>query len=897
MADSILRLKVESHEYDAKIKRAAEGIQRFAEQVYKSGGAVTELEKDQVAFIKSLGNMETVSKTTTGKLREMETAYKNLSATYHLLQRDQQNDAGGKALRASLDQLKVRINETRTAIKKADSELNDFSQTEKNFSKESFNMNGILSQVGGQMGINTSMLSGLTTGTMGYMAALGALVKVEYEAAKAFKEYNDEMARQQEITTVTTGLTGGDADNMTAAARSISKVYGTDFREVINAANTLMTQFGKTGDEAIQLIRDGMQGMIMGDGGKLLNMIKQYAPSFRDAGIEASQLIAIIQNSEGGLFTDENMNAIVMGIKNIRLMTKATNDALKQIGINGDYITKRLNDGTMTIFEAMGKVSEALQNVQAGGQDAGQVMQHVFGRQGTAAGTNLAKAIATLNTNLEETKNKTGQLGDSFAKLEQANEKLEKAMMKTFEVKGWDEMWNIIETKVISAFADVVDILGDINNAIDSVGYKFEEVFGAGGGVVQYITDFVIALTSPLGLLKEMVKYTKMLTGAGKGDAKSENVKSVSDYYKGVFDKSENKTAAYSEITNKLYRALNREFKKNGKSENYNRLKEIIQIVDDYMNDYLSGFGVTKSTIKPTTKNPNAANDVKEKSIEDIINEQFPDIAQAESVGQSYGEQIMQGIMVGMAEKAQNADVSTLKNLMEVIVKNGVQGIDIPTNEIMETILGYGGDIPDSYWRHLQDAINEKLKEMNIEPIEIDFSTGNVKGKKPDKKEDKEKEKYLSDGLTKLAGGLGGLQSGIQQLGIDLGDGFSDVVNGLQGISTILTSIQSIVSAIEIISSVKFFNNGGVIHAAEGWSGIVPGNSFSGDNIRMGDFALNSGELVLNKFQQQALAGTLENGGMKSVNVTGHLEGETIVLAADRWGKRTGKGELAFWKS
>ena len=81
MADSILRLRVDSTEYDNKIKRAAEGIQRFAEQAYKSGGAVTELEKDEVAFIKALGNMETASKTASGKLREMEGAYKNLSAT------------------------------------------------------------------------------------------------------------------------------------------------------------------------------------------------------------------------------------------------------------------------------------------------------------------------------------------------------------------------------------------------------------------------------------------------------------------------------------------------------------------------------------------------------------------------------------------------------------------------------------------------------------------------------------------------------------------------------------------------------------------------------------------------------------------------------------------------
>ena len=865
MADSILRLKVESQEYDQKIKRAAEGIQRFAEQVYKSGGAVTELEKDEVAFIKALGNMETVSKSATGKLRELEGAYKNLSATYHMLQKDQQNDAGGKALRASLDQLKVRIDETRTAIKKADAELNDFSQTEKKFSKESFDLNGILGQVGGQVGINTSMLSGLTAGTMGYMAVLGALVKVEYEAAKAFKEYNDEMARQQEITTVTTGLNGGDADNMTAAARSISKVYGTDFREVINAANTLMTQFGKTGDESIQLIRDGMRGMIMGDGGKLLNMIKQYAPSFRDAGIEASQLIAIIQNSEGGLFTDENMNAIVMGIKNIRLMTKATNDALKQIGVNGDDITKRLNDGTMTIFEAIGKVSDALQNVQAGGQDAGQVMQQVFGRQGTAAGTNLAKAIATLNTNLDETKTKTGQIGDSFARLEQANENLEKAMMKTFEVKGWEEMKNILETGVITALASVVSVIGDINNAIDSVGSTFEDVFGAGGGAVQVLADFAVALTGPLGLIKDMVKYTKMLTGAGSGDAKGENIKSISDYYKGVFDKSDNKTAAYSEITQKLLRAANREFKKNGKSENYNRLKEIIQIVDDYMNDYLSGFGVTKSTVKPTHTNQNAPKNEKKTAIENSIG--------------YFQEEIKNW-------RAEQNDVTSTEAWDELQKK--IDETTIKIKELKGELRGDKGvSILDGAAKSARDD-NKKAQERLNDPKIIEKGMANVT--KAIKNSEKQDKKTMNEGFSKLAGGFSGIVSGFDALGIDLGEGFKGIIGGLQGITTILTSIQTIVTAIQMISSIKFFARGGVVHAAGGY--VVPGNKYSGDLVPA---ALSSGEMVLNRQQQMILAGTLENGGMKNIRLDAYIEGEKLHLVHNRYLKRSNKGELVTW--
>ena len=37
MAENVLRLKVASEEYDAKIKRAAEGLQHFVKATYESG--------------------------------------------------------------------------------------------------------------------------------------------------------------------------------------------------------------------------------------------------------------------------------------------------------------------------------------------------------------------------------------------------------------------------------------------------------------------------------------------------------------------------------------------------------------------------------------------------------------------------------------------------------------------------------------------------------------------------------------------------------------------------------------------------------------------------------------------------------------------------------------------
>ena len=947
MAENILRLKVDSQEYDNKIKRAAEGIQRFAEQVYKSGGAVTALEKDQVAFIKSLGNMETVSKTATGKLREMESAYKNLSATYHLLQKEQQNDEGGKALRASLDQLKVRIEETRTAIKKADSELNNFSQTEKNFSKESFDLNGILSQVGGQLGINTSLIGGLTTGTLGLTAAITAVASAEYKAAEAFKAYNDELAHQSQITTVTTGLKGDDANKMTSAARAISKVYGTEFRDVINSANTLINQFGQDGESAMLLIRQGMQGMIMGDGPKLLSMIQQFAPAFRDAGLSASQLIAIIHNSEGGLFSDQNMNAILMGIKNIRMMTDQTAKDLATLGVNAEDMSKKMNDGSMTVFEALQQVSQAIEGANASSKEAGRVMQDIFGRQGAMQGMKLGRAIATLNTNLEETKKQTGEVGESFDELTKKTDELDKAIMDLLKVDDWDVLKNSIETGIVESMTKCVNLLNDALDVVNNIGKAF------GGPVVQGVVDFLVALSGPVGLIYEAYN---LLKGGNKQplnqESQEDKAQRMATTFIGNINSSNDKAGTYSRDIELLNKTLNK-YRENGNEEKAALTQRVIDIVEEHMDKSFSEYGVTgnkiklKETIKTTQngeKDPfqevDELNGLIEKTQQKISDLQqliktAPDedsiakwnkeleITQKELTRiQNLGKQPvftaglsgfnsttmgawMQGRQSDLSKatygsseyaniQANIADMNTIKTVLEQSMKAGIDAAQFDLEPLWEKVFDYK-NIKDDVWQKMFNVINEKRKEQDLDPIKLDFKTGDIKGKD---KEDKKQEKSVAEGLGKLASGIGGLGSGMQQLGIDLGSGFNDVVNGLQGISSILMAIQTIVSAIEIISSadalIPLAHGGIVPHASLGR--YIGGNSYSGDNIFAGNAWVNSGELVLNRSEQGILSSALQGNAMKDISIRGALRGEDIVLVADRWGRRTGKGELAFWK-
>ena len=109
MAESILRLKVESQEYDNKLKRAAEGLTRYAEQCRKAGGTLQYVDDGVLEFTRNLGKMDTVATTTRGKLAELTKAYTEMSVQYRKMTDEEKQGEYGKALAASLDQLRGRI--------------------------------------------------------------------------------------------------------------------------------------------------------------------------------------------------------------------------------------------------------------------------------------------------------------------------------------------------------------------------------------------------------------------------------------------------------------------------------------------------------------------------------------------------------------------------------------------------------------------------------------------------------------------------------------------------------------------------------------------------------------------------------------------------------------------
>ena len=124
MADVISRLRLDSGEFDSKIKRAGQEIMAYSEHCRKMGLEMGYANKDAKDFAKSLGSMQTVSTSARGKINELSDAFVNLKVMYKNLTDEEKNNTFGKNLAASLDQLKVRIQNAKKDLADVTAELN-----------------------------------------------------------------------------------------------------------------------------------------------------------------------------------------------------------------------------------------------------------------------------------------------------------------------------------------------------------------------------------------------------------------------------------------------------------------------------------------------------------------------------------------------------------------------------------------------------------------------------------------------------------------------------------------------------------------------------------------------------------------------------------------------------
>ena len=124
MADNIIKLKVDSQEYEGKIKRASQGLQELGRNLREAGKTFADADAKQVEFARELGKMQTVSNTAKGKIAEMSAAFVNLKTTYLQMTDAEKQSPIGQAMSKSLEELKNRTIDAKRELEDLNKELN-----------------------------------------------------------------------------------------------------------------------------------------------------------------------------------------------------------------------------------------------------------------------------------------------------------------------------------------------------------------------------------------------------------------------------------------------------------------------------------------------------------------------------------------------------------------------------------------------------------------------------------------------------------------------------------------------------------------------------------------------------------------------------------------------------
>ena len=470
-----LNAAIEQNTNDLK-QMAAEG------QKGSKGYAVLEqqtkaLKKEKQDLSRAVQNEIKQQTSLDGSLRSLRAELSNLTQQYDKLSRAERENVnvGGK--------LQKQINQVTNEIKRAEEGTQRYYRNVGNY------QNAILNAVGLNGRFSQSIMNIATSsgGVQGAFSAMGASAKAFGASlmallsnpvflaiagiagvGMAFKwwyDYNEGLAEATRLTREFTGYTGDDLVAMRNSIQATADVMGKDFKETLQTVDALMANFHLTGAEAMDVINKGFAAGadVNGD---MLQKVQQLAPAFRNAGIEADQLMALIAQTRSGIFSSQGLDAIVMGTSRIRQMSDTMRNALNNIGIDAQKMAEMLRTGEMSPFGALTAISEQLQTLSPNTQEYGEVMNSVFGKAGKTISTEMIQGLADMSTSLDEVKSKTGEYGDLLLENIKTEEELDNVTSALFDMtnKGWEEVKQQATIYAKKALVEVVKGLVDVTN-------------------------------------------------------------------------------------------------------------------------------------------------------------------------------------------------------------------------------------------------------------------------------------------------------------------------------------------------------------------------------------------------------------------------------------------------
>lgn len=580
------QLKADFKDGKVSYDEYATSLVAIDEQTKTHKATIRELSKEVQNNIKTEREQE-------GSLRALRAELSNATKEFDSLSKAERNSVKGKAL-------KEHINEITDELKKAEEETQRFNRNVGNYEgaiKSALGVNSnfatsIMTLAEGGKGLNGVFTGAIDSAKAFGTTLLGFLSNPVFLALagiagagvafKWFFDYNKGILESTRLTREFLGLTGDSLKAVRDEIQATADTYGKDFKETLEAVDVLTSQYGITTSEALKIINDGFQaGADLN--GDMIAKIKQYAPAFHDANISGQELVATIQQTRSGIFSDSGLALIQMGSKKIREMSKATEEALDNIGINSKQVQKDLQDGTKSTFDVIKEISTRMKEIPQNSKEMGAVLKDVFGKQGANAGLKMIEQLDTMNIDLDKLKETTGEWGELMNEEKEANEELNKTMSALFDMsdKGFEAMLAQLKllstkaiTEVLKGLISMINYFIDLYNesmlfrgAIQGTLINFKNLWNGVKLIFNLIVDGVKGVAQNLKGLAQIIEgiatlsfskvkegflnitgsYTKALK-EGYNDIKAFGKDTANNYINGINEVIKNKKVNHIEI-------------------------------------------------------------------------------------------------------------------------------------------------------------------------------------------------------------------------------------------------------------------------------------------------------------------------------------------------------------
>lgn len=219
MADVITRFKLETTQYDSKLRDAAKGLSEYTKQATMAGNEFGKFTQKNMEVARSFGTIATSATNSKDKVKELVGAYNDVAKAYNALTKDQQSSDFGKALAQSMNTLKGRISEAKTEMNGTSGVLDSLkgkfminvdalkllnwgltaAKKALDVAKDAFfanetNVDNWGRTVASAEGIYDSFLQTLNTGDFsGFLSRIGEVISSSKEAYNALDELNTRM--------------------------------------------------------------------------------------------------------------------------------------------------------------------------------------------------------------------------------------------------------------------------------------------------------------------------------------------------------------------------------------------------------------------------------------------------------------------------------------------------------------------------------------------------------------------------------------------------------------------------------------------------------------------------------------------------------------------------------